>query len=397
MATTIKVNLPPDADAERPAPPSSAPSAQSGDTADRTGGSGAPRRNFVIPIVAVVVLIGAIWAVRAWHYSRRHQSTDDAQVDGHIIPVLAKVGGYVTSVRGEDNVPVKEGDTIVTIDNRDYTVKLAQSTANLAAAQAAVGGTSGGGPGGGGGGQVGQAIAQVRTAEGESAANDAQIIAAQANYDKATADLARYQQLVDRQIISKQQLDAAQATADAAKAQLVAAQKQAAASGAGVSGARAGVRLAEARLAAAQAERDNAALQLSYTAVTAPATGVISRKQVEVGQLVQPGQTLFNIVADTGVYITANYKETQLNDIRVGQAVDFTVDAYPGCTAHGQLESLSAATGAKFALLPPDNATGNFTKVVQRVPVRIRITQGCGPDRPLRPGMSVNSHIVTKS
>jgi membrane fusion protein (multidrug efflux system) len=384
-------------------PTTSAPPAPGRDGAtDRTAAPAAPRRNFVIPIVIVVVLIGAIWAVRAWSYSRKHQSTDDAQVDGHIIPVLAKVGGYVTSVHGDDNVAVKEGDTIVTIDYRDYTVKLAQATANLAAAQAAVGGSAAGagrGPAGGGSGsgQVGQAIAQVRTAEGESAANDAQIIAAQANYDKATEDLARYRQLADRQIISKQQLDAAQAAADAAQAQLVAAQKQAAASGAGVSGAQAGVRLAEARLAAAKAERDNAALELSYTAVTAPATGVISRKQVEVGQLVQAGQNLFSIVADTGVYITANYKETQLNDIRVGLPVDFTVDAYPGCTAHGQVESLSAATGAKFALLPPDNATGNFTKVVQRVPVRIRITQGCGSDRPLRPGMSINSHIVTRS
>jgi membrane fusion protein (multidrug efflux system) len=353
-----------------------------------------PRRNLILPIVIIVALIGVIWAVRTWTYSRAHESTDDAQLDGHIIPVIAKVGGYVTAVHADDNTPVKEGDTIVTIDDRDYRVALAQTDANLAAAEAAVGNVAAHGHAAA---QVGQAIAQVQSAEGQSAANIAQIVAAQANYDKAVADLKRYQQLVERQIISRQQLDAAQAAADAAKAELIAAQKQALASTAGVSGAEAGVRLAVARLQAARAERASAALQLSYTKIAVPASGVMSRKGVEPGQLVQSGQTLFNVVADTGVFVTANYKETQLNDVRVGQPVDFTIDAYPGCTAHGQVESLSPATGARFALLPPDNATGNFTKVVQRVPVKIQITQGCGSDRPLRPGMSVNTHIVTKT
>ena len=156
------------------------------------------------------------------------------------------------------------------------------------------------------------------------------------------------------------------------------------------------MRLAEARLGSAQAARDNAALQLEYTRVTAPASGVVSKKQVEVGQLVQAGQPLMTIVSDTGVYITANFKETQLSDLKVGQPVDIEVDAY-GCTAEGKVESLSAATGAKFALLPPDNATGNFTKVVQRVPVRIAVTRACEGNRPLRPGLSVTVHVETKS
>jgi membrane fusion protein (multidrug efflux system) len=358
-----------------------------------------PRRNLVVPIVIVVVLIGAIWAFRTWNYSRAHESTDDAQLDGHIIPVLAKVGGFVTGVHGDDNVPVRERDTIVTIDSRDYKVALAQADANLAAAEAAVGTASHGRLAGGGAAapaQIGQALADVQTAQGRSAADVAQIVAAQANYDKAAEDLKRYKVLADQAIVSRQQLDAAEAAADAAQAQLVSAQKQAIAASASVSGAQAGVRLAVARLGVAQAERDNAALQLSYTAIIAPANGVMSHKQVEPGQLVQAGQTLFNVVADTGVYITANYKETQLNDVRVGQLVDFTVDAYPGCTAQGKVESLSPATGARFALLPPDNATGNFTKVVQRVPIKIQIARGCGSDRPLRPGMSVTSHIVTK-
>jgi membrane fusion protein (multidrug efflux system) len=155
-------------------------------------------------------------------------------------------------------------------------------------------------------------------------------------------------------------------------------------------------RLAEARLAAAQAARDNAALQLSFTSITAPLSGTVSKKQVEVGQLVQAGQTLMSIVSDSGVYVTANVKETQLARIRPGQKVELEIDAYDNGKAEGVVESIASATGAKFALLPPDNATGNFTKVVQRVPVRIKITKDLGKDRPLRPGMSVLANVVVQ-
>jgi membrane fusion protein, multidrug efflux system len=211
------------------------------------------------------------------------------------------------------------------------------------------------------------------------------------------SDLQRIRVLASQQIISRQQLDAAQATADAARATLIAAQKQAAAAGATVTNAEAGVRLAQARVAASQAQEQEAALNESYTHILAPVTGVLSRKQVEVGQLVQTGQTLFTIVADTGVWVDANYKETQLNDIRVGQPADFDVDAYGGRTFHGVVQSIAAATGAEFALLPPDNATGNFTKVVQRIPVRVRPTDSVDPNHLLRPGMSVTVHISTNN
>jgi membrane fusion protein (multidrug efflux system) len=307
-------------------------------------------------------------------------------VDGHIIPVLAKVGGYVQTVNAVENAPVKEGQVLVQIDDAEYRVRVAQAEADLAAAQAAVTG----------GGNVGQAEAQVQTASSQREATDAQIAAARANLQQAQSDLARIRTLAEKQIVSQQQLDAAQAAVEAQSATLLAAQRQAAAAGATVGTARAGVRLAEARLGAAQASRENAALQLSYTKVAAPASGTISRKQVEVGQLVQPGQTLMSIVADTGVWVTANFKETQLADISIGRPVELDVDSYPGCEARGTVESVSAATGARFALLPPDNATGNFTKVVQRIPVRIKVTQGCGDSRPLRPGMSVEAHVSTK-
>ncbi len=343
------------------------------------------RRRFILPVVALLAIVALVWAARLWTYGRSHESTDDAAVDGHLIPVLAKVSGYVQNVTVQDNAHVTADSLLVQIDPTEYRGRLAQADADLAAAKAAAGV-----------GGAGQAQAQVATAAGQRASLDAQITAARANRDKAASDLVRMKELAAKQIVSKQQLDAAQAAADAAAANLVAVERQAGAAGATVTSAEAGVRLADARLAAAQAARDNAALQLSYTRVVAPAPGIVSKKQVEVGQLVQTGQPLLTIVADTGAYITANFKETQLSDIRVGQAADVDVDAYGGCVAKGRVESLSAATGSKFALLPPDNATGNFTKVVQRVPVRIAIVQGCGADRPLRPGMSVNVHVGTK-
>jgi membrane fusion protein (multidrug efflux system) len=337
----------------------------------------------VLGLVVLAAVLGLGWAVKQWLYGRSHESTDNAQVDGHLVPVLAKVSGYVTAVNVAENDRVRADSALVRIDEREYTVRLAQADAELAAARAQAGGS----------GQAGQAQAQVQNAAGQRAALDASIAVARANAVKADADLARVRELADKQVVSRQQLDAAQAAADAARAQLISAQRSAGAAGAGVTNAEAGVRLAQARLAAAQAARDNAALQLSYTRVVSPVGGIVSRKQVEVGQLVQAGQPLLTVVSDTGVWVTANFKETQLSDLKVGQPVEIEVDAYGGCSARGKVESVSAATGAKFALLPPDNATGNFTKVVQRVPVRIAVTEGCGKDRPLRPGMSVTAHV----
>jgi membrane fusion protein (multidrug efflux system) len=344
------------------------------------------KRRVVLALVALGVILGIGWGVKQWLYGRAHESTDNAQVDGHLVPVLAKVSGYVTAVNVAENDRVRQDATLVRIDEREYAVKLAQADADLAAARATAGGS----------GVAGQAQAAVANASGQEAALTAGIAAARANAVKADADLGRMRELVAKQVVSRQQLDAAQAAADAARAQLVAAENSAGAAGAGVANAQAGVRLAEARLGAAQAARDNAQLQLSYTRVQAPVSGVISRKQVEVGQLVQAGQPLLTVVSDTGLWVTANFKETQLHDLKVGQDVDIEVDAYGGVSAKGKVESVSAATGAKFALLPPDNATGNFTKVVQRVPVRIRVTEGLGRDRPLRPGMSVVAHVVTR-
>jgi membrane fusion protein (multidrug efflux system) len=344
------------------------------------------KRRIILPIVALLVLVALLWAFKQWSYGRSHASTDDAAVDGHLIPVLAKVSGYVDKVNVQDNSHVATDSVLVQIDPSEYRVRLSQAEADLAAAQATAGSGS----------STGQAEAQVAMQSNQHAALDAQIQAARINAQNAHANLDRYRQLANQQIISRQQLDAAQAAAETADANVAALQRQAAGAGASVTNAQAGVRLAEARLAAARAAVANAQLQLDYAAIKAPTSGIVSRKQVEVGQLVQAGQPLLTIVADTGVFITANMKETQLSDICVGQPVDVDVDTYGGATAQGVVESIAAATGSKFALLPPDNATGNFTKVVQRVPVRIKVTKDLGPTRPLRPGMSVNVHVVTK-
>jgi membrane fusion protein (multidrug efflux system) len=372
MATVLKQNTEPGADHD--------------DELDVASSESTGRRRIVLPIVIVLLALGAVWGYKQWSYGRSHESTDDAAVDGHLVPVLAKVGGYVQSVTVSDNDHIASDSLLVQSDPAEYRVKLSQAEADLAAARAASG-TSG---------ASGQAQAMVEQAAGQRAALDAQITAARAQETKAKQDLARMEDLAAKQVVSKMPLDAARAAAEAATANVVALERQKSAAGGSVASAQAGVRLAEARLQAAQAARENAALQLGYTAVRAPAAGIVSRKQVEPNQLVQPGQPLLTIVADTGVFVTANFKETQLSDIRVGQPAEIDVDAYGGATALGCVESVSAATGSKFALLPPDNATGNFTKVVQRVPVRVRVKQGLGNDRPLRPGMSVTVHVDTR-
>ncbi|HEY6088687.1 MAG TPA: HlyD family secretion protein [Gemmatimonadaceae bacterium] len=344
------------------------------------------KKKIILSVVGVLVLILALWGFQKWLYGRSHQSTDNAQVDGHIVPVLAKVGGYVKAVNVSENDSVSVGKVLVQLDDADYRVRYQQAQADLAAAEAT----------GGGGGFSGQAQSQVQSAAGQRAALDAQIGAARANAKRADLDLARARELAEKQIISRQQLDAAQASAEVAHANLLAAERQASAAGGTVNTAEAGVRVANARTMAARAAAENAKLQLDYTRITAPTSGEVSRKQVEVGQLVAPGQPLMSIVADTGVWVTANFKETQLAKIKPGQPVEFEIDAYGNCVGEGKVASVSGATGAKFALLPPDNATGNFTKVVQRVPVRIAVTKPC-PGHPLRPGLSAVVHVDTRS
>jgi membrane fusion protein (multidrug efflux system) len=315
-------------------------------------------RRTVFMIMGVILLGLVIFGVRRWWFGRSHVSSDNAQVDGHIVPVLPKVGGYVVEVRIDENQSVKAGDTLVVLDDRDLRARLAQTEADLAALLATVSSRT----------RVGQAEAAVAQA--------------QANALKGRADLARIEPLAAQNIVSQQQLDAARAAASSAEAQLAAAQAMLVG--------------ADARVAAARASRDQAALQLSYTRIITPSAGVVSKKAVELGQLVQPGQPLMTVVPLADVWVTANLKETETADVTPGDSADITVDAYKGVHFCGHVESLSPATGAKFSLLPPDNATGNFTKVVQRIPVRVRLDcSTMDPTRPLRPGMSAVTTIKT--
>ncbi len=211
---------------------------------------------------------------------------------------------------------------------------------------------------------------------------------AEATARRSEDDLRRYRTLVERGIVSRQQLDAAETGAAAAQAALQAARDQ-------VQAAQAGLRGAGSRAEAARAARDQAALMLSYARITAPVDGVVSRRSVEVGQLVQAGQPLMSVVPLQDIWVVANLKETEVKDVEHGDPVEITVDSYPGRKFRGHVESLSPATGARFSLLPPDNATGNFTKVVQRIPVRIRVEAGGDTLHPLRPGMSVRVVVDT--
>jgi membrane fusion protein (multidrug efflux system) len=313
-------------------------------------GDGSPVKRILTWAILVAFLTGgAIFGLKEYRFYSAHVETDDAQVEAHLSPVLARVAGYVAEIRVNDNDAVKTGDALLTIDPGDLSAKVQTAAASLENAKAAV--------------AVARANAQAATtARG-----------------KAEGDWTRYQALRAKEEISKQQADAAKAAADASVAQEEAARRQIAA--------------AEAHVAQKKADLDLAQLQLSYTKVVSPATGTVSKKNVEVGQFVQPGQPLMAIVSEAEPWIVANFKETQLKKMRVGQPVDVEVDAYPGVVFHGTVQSISAATGAKFALLPPDNATGNFTKVVQRVPVKIVLSGPRDAQRPLRAGMSVNAIV----
>jgi membrane fusion protein (multidrug efflux system) len=345
------------------------------------------RKRIPLVIVGILVLALGAWALNRYLYSRHHVSTDNAQVDSHITFIAPRIAAFVSRVLVDDNQHVKAGDTLVVLDDRDLKVRLEQTEADLRAAEAAVGRR----------GQPGEAKAQFQATQAQAASVEASVTAAEADYRKAAADVERYRKLAAQKIISAQQLDAAEAAFEAAAANLESARRQASAAGSQVTASGAAIRSADARLAAAQAAVDNARLQLSYARLTAPVSGSIAKRNAESGALVQIGQTLMSVVPDKDVWVTANLKETQTTNVRVGDHAEFTVDAYPGRKFEGRVESLSPATGAKFALLPPDNATGNFTKVVQRIPVKIAVDQPAETAVPLRPGMSVDVTIETGS
>ena len=343
-------------------------------------------------LAAVVFVAAAAWGVRTLRFLSTHVRTDDAQVEAHVSPVLPKVTGYVTAVLVADNARVAAGQPLVRIDPRELSTKVDGARAALESAEAAVDVARA---------AADEARAAVAAARSGAAAAKAHVASARVALQKAKDDVDRFTPLRKKEEIPAQQYDAALAARDAAAAQLEAAVAQAASAEAQVAVAERQVATAERQVAAAatQVGQKKAALaesdlQLSWVTVVSPATGVVGRKNVEPGQLVQAGQPLLAIVDDGQPWVVANFKETQLGELHAGQQVDLEVDAYPGRVFRGRVDSLSGATGAKFALLPPDNATGNFVKVVQRVPVKIVLDGAPDRERPLRAGMSVVATVA---
>ncbi|MFZ0583594.1 MAG: HlyD family secretion protein [Candidatus Acidiferrales bacterium] len=383
-----------------------------------------PRAPMFLAIAFVLLLIGGFLAYR---YFSTYESTDDAEVDGHLMPLSARISGYIMKVNVDDNQHVAAGTVLAEIDPRDYQVAVDQAKAQLADAEASaqalninvpitsVNTTS----------QVSVSEADVENARAgivaaqqQYDATKAQLDQAQANDVKAQNDLERYRQLVEKQEISKQLYDSAVAAARAGTATVAAAQASAAAAAQQVTQAKSKLAQADANLRYAQtgprqvastraraisadatvqqreAALEQAQLNLQYTKIIAPVDGVVS-KNVEVGMNVQPGQQLFSIVPLADVWVTANYKETQLKYMRPGQPVEIKVDANDR-TYKGKVDSIAGSSGARTSLLPPENATGNYVKVVQRIPVKIVLDPGENKDDYLRLGMSVEPTVKVK-
>jgi len=386
---------------------------------------GNPRAKLGLFFMIAVLLVAG---VLLWRYFGSYESTDDAQIDGHVNSVSARVSGHVVKLNVEDNQYVEKDSVLVEVDPADYKVAVARARAEYADAQAQaaaadinvpltsvstssqVAGTQAG---------VANAKAGIAGARQQLVAAQAQVAEAEANNVKAQNDLVRYKQLIDKQEISQQQYDQAVAAAKASAASLEAARATADAAAAQVEQAQGKLLQASADLRTAQtapqtvqvtrsralsalanadrkkAELQQAELNLQYTKIVAPVSGVVSNRTVEVGQNVQPGQEMMKIIPLEDIWVTANFKETQLRKMRPGLKADIAVDAN-GKTYRGHVDSIAGASGARFSLLPPENATGNYVKVVQRIPVKIVFEPGETKAHELRPGMSVVPKVWTK-
>ena len=397
------------------------------------------RWRIAVVVVVVLIAVGGIF----WWRSRGRESTDDAQVDGRITQIAARVGGTVIKVSVDNNLAVGPDALLVQLDTRDYQVAVDRARAELADAQATATAAATGVPiarietGAGvttASGGVQSAQASISEAEHGVQVAEANLVSAQARQRereasalKAAHDVERLRPLAQKDEIPQQQLDAAiaqadssRASADAARSDVVAAQggitvaqQKTAQARAGAAQAQANLDTArtapqqlqvtqakaasaQARVQQAQSALMQAELNLQYATIKAPTAGVVSRKAVEPGQVIQAGQPLMALVNLADIWVTANFKETQLKSMRPGQKAEIDVDALGGRTFKAHVDSIAAATGAKFSLLPPENATGNFVKVVQRIPVKIVLESGEDPDHLLRPGMSVTPTVYVK-
>ncbi|HTA80137.1 MAG TPA: HlyD family secretion protein [Terracidiphilus sp.] len=384
------------------------------------------RRGIIIIVVLLVVVVG----LALWWRSTFSEDTDDAQISGHLIQISPRIAGQVIKVDVEENQVLKAGDVIAELDPRDFQVAVENAEAALASAKAAAAAqqvnvpittVNTGSNLASAASDVSGSHAQVEQAQKQFQASQARVAQADANNIKAQADLARYRPLVEKDVISKQQFDAAVAAADAAKASLADAQASQQAAEDGVRVARdretqsralykyaqtgpqqvaaqnARARQADAQVKQAQAQLDQAKLNLSYTKIIAPADGIVTRKTVEINQNVSVGQNLLTLVSLDDIWVTANFKETQLRHMGNDQSVEIHVDS-TGRDYKGKVTQIGGATGSVLSLFPPENATGNYVKVVQRIPVRIDFTdlKNEDPHHLLRPGYSVEPKVTVK-
>jgi membrane fusion protein (multidrug efflux system) len=366
-------------------------------------------KKILMPIIGMVILLAAAYfAYTKIAYARHNEDTENSQIEANIVPIAPRISGYVDAVFVKENQRVKKGDTILKLDDRDLKIRLQQAIINAKSA----------------GANVSVVRSNVSSADASANAVSTSILTAQAGIEtakanveaakvrvwNATENFKRYEQLFKQTSATQAQYDGALAEkqsaekqvqvlekqVEVAQAQLKAAQQQSSASRTQASGIGTQVSLAEVGIQQRQAEIEFAQLQLSYAYLIAPCDGFVSKKNVQVGQLVNPGQTLMSIVDDAQLWITANFKETQIEKMKEGQDVEVKVDAYDGKKFKGKIESIQAATGSKFSLLPADNATGNFVKVVQRIPVRIALLDDKNDKFELRAGMNVTVAVKVK-
>lgn len=347
-------------------------------------------------IFAALILIGGTYGIIKYIHSLAHETTDDAQIEKNINPIIPRVGGYITKVYVQDNQEVKKGDTLFTIDNKDYIVKLADARAALVAAEATYAASKA---------DVGSSLANISVSDANFKSTSGTIESAKIKLNLAKNDFDRYSNLYKNRSITTQQFEQAQAKKLEAESQLQVLleqqkasqyQKSFVAAKSNVSGKQ--TEVAEANINRAKAVVDAAELNMSYTAVTAQIDGQVSKINAQPGQFVQPGQSLFYIINNSEVWVIANFKETQLSKMVVGQKVTLKVDAYPDTEFEGIVSSFSPATGSRFSILPPDNATGNFVKTIQRLPVKITIDKNNDPEKVknLRAGMNVDVDVHIK-
>jgi len=348
-------------------------------------------KGFLI-VLAVLVIGGAWFGISKYNYAQHHEDTDDAQIDANVSPVIPRVSGYVKEVRVKDNQRVKKGDTLIILDDRDYRIKLDQANAALFTAQNNVGVAEA---------STSAAQANIGTYRASVATIDAQIATAQVNLTRATQDYNRYANLIKDHSITQQQFEQADAAKQVAERQVqvlqeqrkqAAAQTNAVASQSQATGKQ--ISVASATIKQREVDVEDAKLNQSYTVITAAQDGLVSKVFVQPGQYLSAGQSYFSIIADNEIWVVANFKETQLDKMKVGQKVKVSLDAFPGREIDATVASFAPTTGAKMALLPPDNSTGNFVKVVQRVPVKITFDNPQDSTvKQLRAGMNVEVDV----